>query len=66
MAYFFSCSKTSDESRVTALFFNHVVKLHGLPKTMVLDRDVKLAILVSTMVQDGNQTEILDGLSPTN
>ena len=36
MAHFLPCSKTSDE-----IYFNEVVRLHGLPKIIVSDRDVK-------------------------
>ena len=41
MAHFILCSKTSYVSHAAALFFDHVVKLHGLLKTMVSDKDAK-------------------------
>ena len=41
MAYFIPCHKIDDASNKTELFFREIVRLHGIPRTIILDRDAK-------------------------
>lgn len=41
MAHFLPCSRTYNVSQVAAIFFSEVVRLLGIPKTIISDCDVK-------------------------
>jgi len=41
MFHFIPCHKMDNASNISQLFFKEIVRLHGLPRTIVSDKDVK-------------------------
>ena len=41
MAHFIACHKTDDASNIANFFFKKIMRLHGMPRTIVSDRDAK-------------------------
>jgi hypothetical protein len=41
MAHCIPCHKSDNASHVVDLFFSEIIRLHGVPNTIVSDRDAK-------------------------
>lgn len=52
MAHFIPCKRTTDVVRVAQLFFQKIYRLHGLPTSIVSDRDTIFKPFLAFLVED--------------
>jgi hypothetical protein len=50
LVHFIPLRTTTTASQLAPLFMNHIVRLHGLPETIVSDRDPKFTLLFWTEI----------------
>jgi len=44
MAHFVACHKCDDATYIADLFFQKIMKLHGIPRTIISNRDTKFLL----------------------
>ena len=59
MAHFIVCHKTDDATNVVDFFFKEIFCFHGVPRTIVSNRDAKFLSYFGTVVWEKLGTKLL-------
>jgi penicillin V acylase-like amidase (Ntn superfamily) len=58
MAHFIPTFKKSTTQEIAMLFFKEVIRIHGLPREIILDKDIKFMSPFWKTIQDCTRTEL--------
>lgn len=66
MPQFIPCSKTADVAHLAELFFREVMRLYGVPTSIMFGRDVKFMALLENLEETWDLVKVFEHVPSTN